>query len=73
MRQPWTDRDERAERRAAPKHVLSPVEGPARAPSGAEPGHLQSSGLWVPGEGPGHRDRRGLQGRPTYSPGGGQS
>ncbi len=49
----------RAERRAAPK--------PARVPSGAEPGQEQSSGLFMPGEEPGRKTRRGLQGRPTYS------
>ena len=48
----------RAERRAAPK--------PARVPSGAEPGHGQSSGLAVPGEGLDCKAQRGLQGRPTY-------
>jgi hypothetical protein len=50
----------RAERRAAPK--------PARIPSGAERGRGQSCGLASPGEGPGRKARRGLQGRPTYSP-----
>jgi len=41
---------------------------PARIPLGAEPGHEQSNGLFVPGEGLGHRAQRGLQGRPGYSP-----
>jgi hypothetical protein len=50
----------RAERRAAPKR--------ARIPSGAEPGHEQSGGLFVPGEGLGLLAQRGLQGRPGYSP-----
>ena len=44
------------------------VAKPARIPSGAEPGHEQSSGLFVPGEGLGHQAQRGLQGRPVYSP-----
>lgn len=35
-------------------------------PSGAEPGHQQSGGLLVPGEGLGVPARRGLQGWPTY-------
>ncbi|ACB35289.1 hypothetical protein Lcho_3029 [Leptothrix cholodnii SP-6] len=48
----------RDERRAAPK--------PARIPSGAEPGHDQSGGLVVPGEGLGRAAQRGLQGRLTY-------
>ena len=48
----------RAERRAAPK--------PARAPSGAEPGHEQPGGLFVLGEEQGLPALRGLQGRPTY-------
>ena len=38
-------------------------------PSGAEPGHEQSSGLFAPGEGLGREAQRGLQGRPAYSPG----
>ena len=50
----------RAEHRAAPK--------PARIPLGAEPGHEQSSGLFVPGEGLGQQAQRGLQGRPGYAP-----
>ena len=50
----------RAERRAAHK--------PARIPLGAEPGHEQSGGLFVPGEGLGYQAQRGLQGRPEYSP-----
>ena len=49
----------RAERRAAPK--------PARIPPGAEPGHKQSGGLFVPGEGLGLLAQRGLHGRATYS------
>jgi hypothetical protein len=49
----------RAERRAAPSR-------PA-IPSGAEPGHKESGGLFVPGEEPGLLARRGLQGRSTYS------
>jgi hypothetical protein len=48
----------RTERRAAPSRP--PI------PSGAEPGREQSSGLFLPGEGPGHQDRRGLQGRAMY-------
>ena len=36
-------------------------------PSGAEPGHAQSSGLFAPGEGLGREAQRGLQGRPMYS------
>ena len=36
-------------------------------PSGAEPGHKQSSGLLVPGEGLGHAAQRGLQGRPPHA------
>ncbi len=48
----------RAECRAAPK--------PVRIPSGAEPGHKQSGGLFVPGEGLGLLAQRGLQGWPTY-------
>ena len=46
---------------------------PARIPLGAEPGHEQSSGLFVPGEGLGQQAQRGLQGRPTYSSGEGQT
>ncbi len=41
---------------------------PARIPSGAEPGHEQSGGLFVPGEGLGQQAQRGLQGRPVYPP-----
>ena len=48
----------RAERRAAPK--------PARIPAGAEPGHEQSGGLFMPGEELGLPAQRGLQGWPTY-------
>ena len=40
---------------------------PARIPMGAEPGHEQSGGLFVPGEGLGQQAQRGLQCRPTYS------
>jgi hypothetical protein len=50
---------ERAERTAAPK--------PARIPLGAEPGHKQSGGLFVPGEELGLPAPRALQGRPMYS------
>ena len=39
---------------------------PARVPSGAEPGREQSSGLFMPGEGLGRMDQRGLQDRPMY-------
>ena len=35
--------------------------------SGAEPGHGQSGGLAVPGEGLGRQVQRGLPGRPTYA------
>ena len=72
----------RAERRAAPKPArASRVTGPAfepsvRAqarteprlslPSGAEPGHGQSGGLTVTGEGLRHQAQRGPQDRPTY-------
>ncbi len=35
--------------------------------SGAEPGHGQSGGLTVPGEGPGDEAQRGLQGRPMVT------
>jgi hypothetical protein len=38
----------------------------AKVRSGAESGHEQSCGLFVPDEGPGLLARRGLQGRPTY-------
>ena len=60
LRNPLSTAPARAERRAAPK--------PARVPLGAEPGHEQSGGLFVPGEGPGRLARRGLQDRPAYSP-----
>ena len=40
----------------------------ALAPSGAAPGHEQSAGLFMPGEGLGQQAQRGLQGRPVYSP-----
>ncbi len=36
-----------------------------RAPPGAEPGHERSGGPFVPGEEPGCKDRRGLQGQST--------
>jgi hypothetical protein len=49
----------RAERRAAPSRPAIPL--------GAEPGHKQSGGLFVPGEGLGVPAQRGLQGRPMYS------
>ena len=49
------------------------VAKPARIPSGAEPGHEQSGGLFVPGEGLGQPAQRGLQGRPTYSSSEGQT
>ena len=39
---------------------------PGRVPSGAEPGHCQSSGLVMPGEELGLLAKCGLQGRPTY-------
>lgn len=55
----------RAERRAAPSR-------PA-IPSGAEIGHKQSCGLFVPIEGSGLLARCGLQGRPTYSSDEGQT
>ena len=35
----------RAERRAAPKPVLSPVEGPARVPVGDRPMYSSDEGL----------------------------
>ncbi len=55
----------RAERRAAPKL--------ARVPSGAEPGHEQSRGLFAAGEGLGRKTQRGLQDRTTYPSGEGLS
>ncbi len=55
----------RAERQAAPSR-------PA-VPSGAEPGHGQSRGLAMPGEGQGCVALRGLQGRPAYPPGEGRT
>jgi hypothetical protein len=64
----------RAERRAARKPAArwrNPPTGrfaSALAPLGAEPGHEQSDGLFVPGEGLGHQAQRGLQGRPVYPP-----
>jgi hypothetical protein len=48
-----------------PVSGLSPKQ--AAVPSGAEPGHEQSGGLFVPGEEPGGNARRGLQSRPRYS------
>ena len=42
------------------------VRKPARIPRGAEPGHKASCGRFVPGEGLGREDQRGLPGRPTY-------
>ncbi|HEX5686511.1 MAG TPA: hypothetical protein VFY73_20980 [Ideonella sp.] len=51
----------RAERRAAPKPTLIPL--------GAELGHEQSVGLFVPGEGLGlglDLAQRGVQGRPMH-------
>ena len=82
MRHPVSTFARRAERRAAPKPApASPETGlalrpskPAQAgleprpsfPSGAEPGHEQSCGLFMPREGPGLLARCGLQGRPTY-------
>ena len=41
---------------------------PARLPTGAEPGRVQSGGLFAPGEELGPWAQRGLQGRPAYSP-----
>jgi hypothetical protein len=58
MRHPHQTHRERAERRAAPSRPT--------IPSGAEPGHRQSGGLFVPGEEPGLLARRGLPGRPTH-------
>ena len=59
---------ERAERRAAPWATKRPTSwtSPARIPSGAEPGHEESGGLFMPGEELGLPAQRGLQGRPTY-------
>jgi hypothetical protein len=73
----------RAERRAAPKparairgtrmafapskSAQADLEPRHSVPSGAEPGHEQSGGLFVPGEGSSRKARRGLQGRPMYS------
>jgi hypothetical protein len=50
---------------------LSPKQ--AAIPSGAEPGHRQSSGLFMPGEESGGNARRGLQGRLRYAAGEGWS
>jgi hypothetical protein len=52
-------------KRAAPK--------PAHTPSGAEPGHGQSSGLFVPGEGLSRPAQCALQGRSSYSTIGGHT
>jgi hypothetical protein len=46
------------------------MEPRASFPSGAESGHKQSGGLFVPDEGSGHSAGRGLQGRLTYPSGG---
>jgi len=51
---------------------MSRVERRA-APRGAEPGHEQFCGLFVPGEGSDLVARRGLQDRPMYSSHEGQS
>jgi hypothetical protein len=45
----------------------------AAVPSGAKPGHQQSSGLLMPGEEPGGNARRGLQGRLRYAADEGQT
>ena len=58
MRYPLTANVERAERRAAPSRPAVPL--------GAEPGHKQSGGLFVPGEELGLQAQCGLQDRPTY-------
>ncbi len=52
----------RSPRAAAPGR---PKQGPTL--SEAEPGHKQSSGLFVPGEGLGRLAQRDLQGRSPYS------
>ena len=63
----------RAERRAAAKPAVRRQEASTGrflstlTPSGAEPGHEQPGGLFVPGEGQGLPALRGLQGRSTYS------
>ena len=41
---------------------------PAGIRSGAAPGHEQSGGLVVPGEGLGQQAQRGLPSRPAYPP-----
>ena len=48
----------RAERRAAPSRPAVPL--------GAEHGHEQSGGLFVPCDELGRKAQRGLQDRPTY-------
>jgi hypothetical protein len=61
--------------------VSTPCRGPSAGPlpsrpaipSGAEPGHEQSGGLFMLGEGAGRQDGRGLQGRLTYSSAEGQT
>jgi hypothetical protein len=57
--------------RALPGRARGPSAGPLPSrpaiPLGAEPGHEQSGGLFVPGEGQGLLALRGLQGRSTYS------
>ncbi len=51
------------------KPAQAGLEPRPSVPAGAEPGLKQSGGLLQPGEGLGHLAQRGLQGRPTYSPG----
>ncbi len=43
-----------------------PLPSRPATPPGAEPGHGQSGGLALPGEGLGQQAQRGLQGRATY-------
>ncbi len=50
----------------------TPVAPSAHPLKGAEPGHEGSSGPFVPGEGPGHCARRGLQG-PQWTGGAGST
>jgi hypothetical protein len=50
-----------------------PLPSRPAIPSGAESGHKQSRGLFVPDEESGLLARRGLQGRPTYPSDEGQS
>jgi hypothetical protein len=52
-------------KRRGPSAGLLPSRPALR--SGAEPGHEQSGGLFVPGEEQGLPVLRGLQGRSTYS------